>query len=70
MFAQGIQSFDVTSALDNPGFSLPNGLGHINEPGNGVLARELSQYLKSNQLIPGTHWKESENSRYSKKASW
>jgi len=68
MFAQGIQSFDATSALDNPGFSLPNGLGHINESGNGVLAWELAMYLKSKQLIPETHWKEAEVVRYSKKA--
>ena len=68
MFAQGIQSFDVTNALDNPGFSLPNGLGHINESGNGVLAWELAKHLKSNQLIPETHWKESKFVRYREKA--
>ena len=67
MLAQGIQSIDVTTALDNPGFSLPNGLGHINESGNGVLAREVAKYLKSNRLIPETYWKESEYVRYSEK---
>lgn len=48
---KGILSLDVTAALANPAFSLPDSLKHINESGNGVLAWEIARYLQSEGLI-------------------
>lgn len=48
---EGILSLDVSAALANPAFSLPDSLKHINESGNGVLAWEIATYLQSEELI-------------------
>jgi hypothetical protein len=43
---QGIYVLNVSAALRNNKFKLPDNLLHINESGNGVLAWELAQFLK------------------------
>lgn len=48
----GVTCLDVSSALANPGFYLPDDLHHINESGNGVLAWEIARFLRANSLIP------------------
>ena len=52
---QGLFALDVSSALSNAYFPLPDKLQHINESGNGVLAWEIAQFLKENRLIPASH---------------
>ena len=51
----GIFSLDVSKALSNPKFSLPDKLGHQNESGNGVLAWEIVKYLKTRKLVLASH---------------
>ncbi len=53
----GIRSFDVAASLANRRFELPDGLEHINEAGNGVLAWEIAQYLSREEIIPASHAK-------------
>jgi hypothetical protein len=50
-----ILSLDVSRALSNPSFALPDNLQHINESGNGVLAWEIAKFLQAYQLIPTKH---------------
>ena len=50
-----ILSLDVSKPLFNSKFSLPDGLGHINEAGNGVLAWQIAAFLQTNRLIPVKH---------------
>ena len=50
-----ILSLDVSRALSNPCFALPDNLQHINESGNGVLAWEIAKFLQAYQLIPTKH---------------
>jgi hypothetical protein len=50
-----ILSLDVSRPLSNSKFSLPDGLAHINEAGNGVLAWEIANFLQANRLIPVKH---------------
>ena len=45
--AVDIPSFDVSAALANERFALNPTLGHMNEPGNGVLAWKLAASLHS-----------------------
>jgi hypothetical protein len=52
---KGLFSINVTEALSNRKFSLPDNLKHINESGNGVLAWEIAQFLKTNELIAVDH---------------
>lgn len=52
-----ILSVNVSAALDNPSFPLPDNLAHINEAGNGVLAWEIAKFLENNNLIPADHLK-------------
>jgi hypothetical protein len=42
---QHVRCLSVKRALRNETYKLPNGLLHINESGNGVLARELQNFL-------------------------
>ncbi len=51
----GLLSMDVSEALANPIFLLPDKLSHINEAGNGVLAWEIATFLQENNLIPARH---------------
>jgi len=51
----GIRSVDVSSALSNSTFPLPDKLTHINEAGNGALAWEIVNYFNNNKLIPARH---------------
>jgi hypothetical protein len=53
--AQGVPSLNVTGALDNPLFKLPDGLAHFNEAGNGALAWELANFLIRSKLVPEAH---------------
>ena len=53
---QGLFALDVSKSLSNDLFSLPDNLKHINESGNGVLAWEIAQFLKINQLVPPNHF--------------
>lgn len=46
-----ILSIDVSRSLANRKFALPDGLGHINESGNGVLAWEIAKFLLRHQLV-------------------
>ena len=50
-----LPSLDVTSALANRAFDLPDDLGHVNEAGNGALAWEIAAFLMEKQLIPAAH---------------
>jgi hypothetical protein len=50
-----IFSLDVSEALSNEKYRLPDNLAHINEAGNGVLAWEIATFLRKNQLIPSKH---------------
>lgn len=50
-----IPALDVSQALSNRKFDLPDGLEHLSEAGNGVLAREIAKFLKENQWIPLKH---------------
>ena len=52
---RGITSLDVGPALANPRFELPDGLRHVNEAGNGVLAWELARFLVDEGLVPREH---------------
>ncbi len=56
--ARGTASLYVSAALDNEQFDLPEDFKHINEAGNGVLAWEIAQFLKANQLVPDRHIKD------------
>ena len=51
----GITSLDVSLPLQNERFDLPNGLAHINEAGNGVLAHEIARFLTESGLVPAAH---------------
>jgi len=55
-------SLDVREPLSNDRFVLSPPLGHINESGNGVLAWEIANFLKANQLIPTSHIRPVKNS--------
>jgi hypothetical protein len=50
-----ILSFYVFDPLSNPKLRLPGDLSHLNESGNGVLAWEIAQFLRTNQLVPVQH---------------
>lgn len=50
--AAGLRSLDVAKSLTNERFELPDGLEHINEGGNGVLAWEIARYLEREGLVP------------------
>ena len=50
-----IPVLNVDGALSNERYTLPDGLQHINEPGNGVLAWEITRFLKEGGLIPDRH---------------
>ncbi|MBM4459436.1 MAG: hypothetical protein FJ011_17040 [Chloroflexi bacterium] len=52
---RSLPSLDVTSALANRAFDLPDDLGHINEAGNGALAWEIAAFLVRERLIPAAH---------------
>ncbi len=54
---QGLFVLNVSEALSNNKFELPDNLKHINECGNGVLAWEIAQFLKNNQLVRSNHVK-------------
>ncbi len=47
----GIHVLNVGDALNNPLFALPDGLQHINEAGNGVLAWEIQKFIRANELV-------------------
>jgi hypothetical protein len=54
----GVGGFGVDQELiplSNPKLRLPGDLAHLNESGNGVLAWEIAQFLRTNQLIPVQH---------------
>lgn len=53
--ARQMISVDVSMPLSNPAFSLPDGLDHINESGNGVLTWVIADFLQANHLIPAQH---------------
>ncbi len=53
MQKEGVLSLDVSQALDNHFYPLPEDLKHINESGNGVLAWEIAQFLKEERLTRG-----------------
>lgn len=55
--AVGLRSLDVADALANEAFELPDGLEHINEAGNGVLAWEIARHLEREGLVPARHAK-------------
>ncbi len=55
MIAKGILSLNVSRALANDKFPLPDGLSHYNESGHGALAWEITRFLQDNQLIPEAH---------------
>lgn len=55
--AKGLRSLDVAKSLTNERFELPDGLEHINEAGNGVLAWEIARFLEREGLIPPDHAK-------------
>jgi hypothetical protein len=61
---RNVPSVNVARALENSTFPLPDGLEHINEAGNGVLAWEIAQYLLARHLIPVQY------SRTQKPAYW
>lgn len=50
--ARGLSVLDPSAALANERFGLPDGFGHLNEAGNGVLAAELARALVENGLLP------------------
>jgi hypothetical protein len=52
-----ITSLDVSKPLSNPALALPEDLAHINEPGNGVLAWVIAEFLQANHLVPSRHLK-------------
>ena len=52
-----ILSLDVNESLSDLRYRLPNGLQHINELGNDVLASEIVNFLKNNKLVPNKHFK-------------
>ncbi|TVM18265.1 hypothetical protein DPQ33_05785 [Oceanidesulfovibrio indonesiensis] len=49
---KGINVLDVRSVLSNALFKLPDGLGHINEAGQGALAWEMTRQLVNSGIIP------------------
>lgn len=55
---RGTASLDVSAALDNELFDLPENFKHINEAGNGVLAWEIGKFLRANTLVPDAHIKD------------
>lgn len=55
MVKRGVRLLNVQSALKNPAFRLPRGLGHLNEYGNGVLASTIAGFLQQEGLIPARH---------------
>lgn len=50
--ARGLFVLDPSRALANARFALPDGFGHLNEAGNGVLAAELADALVETDLVP------------------
>ena len=52
---RGIASLDVSVALTNSALAVSKELMHINEAGNGVLAWELAQFLRTRQIVPSQH---------------
>lgn len=59
--AAGLRSLDVAKSLTNERFELPDGLEHINEAGNGVLAWEIARHLEHEGLLPPAHAKARED---------
>ncbi len=57
MGKRGVPSVNVIRAMKNPTFALPDGLHHINEAGNGVLAWSIVEYLVEQKLVPRQHWR-------------
>lgn len=55
--AVGLRSLEVAKSLANETFELPDGLEHINEAGNGVLAWEIARHLEREGLVPAAHAK-------------
>jgi hypothetical protein len=53
--ARRILSLNVRGLLADPRLELPNGLSHINERGNRLLAGVIEDYLRSRRLIPARH---------------
>lgn len=51
----GILSHNVNEPLSNVGFRISKDDGHLNEPGNGVLAWEIAKFLKENGLMATNH---------------
>ena len=52
---KGLFTLNVKEALANPRFSLPDGLKHINEAGNGVIAWEIARFLRREGLVSDAH---------------
>lgn len=53
----GLTCLDVSEPLSNALFELSDGLQHVNESGNGVLAWEIAEFLRQGGLVPDRHWK-------------
>lgn len=47
-----VLSLDVSEAMSNSAFPLPNGLQHFNECGSGVLGYQIAEFLKRRDLVP------------------
>lgn len=54
---KNILSVNVSNALYNSKYYLPDDLAHTNESGNGALAWEIARFLQTNHLIPAKHQK-------------
>ncbi len=51
---RNIPSLDVSEALSNPAYRFPDD-PHLNELGNAVLASEIAEFLRRDQVIPTQH---------------
>lgn len=51
----GYKSLDVSQALANGKFKIPND-NHDNEAANNVLAGEIGHFLQTSHLLPAQHW--------------
>lgn len=53
---KGLRVLSVSNLLSKRIYELPNGLCHINDAGNALLAQEIANFLKVNALVPENYW--------------
>jgi len=54
-FAGRLPLLFVDRALDNVHTRLPDGMKHMSEAGNGILAWEIARFLEEEKLVPARH---------------